>query len=198
MQKTERMTTIYFVRHAQTDYSNPVDRERVLTPEGLRDRGKVRDFLLAQELDLEHLHIYSSSFRRAVDTVLPFAEAVGLPVQVCEEFREWTLIAPEEEYFTASEKAWQDFRYRVGQCETLEEVQQRNLGKIQELLKQHPQETIVIGSHGTALSTVIHYFDPFFGYQEFLRILDIKPWIVRFDFQKTEFCAYKEVFWNQS
>ena len=54
------MTTVYFVRHAQTDYSNPIDAERRLTEEGLETRYKARDYLLSQNIPKEKVHIYSS------------------------------------------------------------------------------------------------------------------------------------------
>ena len=39
------MTTIYFVRHAQSDYRGGSDRERGLTAEAMEDRKIVLDFL---------------------------------------------------------------------------------------------------------------------------------------------------------
>ena len=39
-----------------------------------------------------------------------------------------------------------------------------------------------VGSHGTALSTLIHHFRPAFGYADFERICPLMPWIVRFTF----------------
>lgn len=188
------MTTVYFVRHAQTDYSNPVDKDRVLTEEGLRDRYLARDFLLAREIRSEQLHIYSSNFRRAMDTVQPYADAMNVLIQPCEEFREWSVIAPAEEYYEACKRAWEDFTYRLQDCETLEEVQQRNIQKLMELVRLHADETIIIGSHGTALSTIIHYYNETYNYEDLLRIMEIKPWIVRFDFEGEEFVGYEEVF----
>lgn len=190
------MTRVYFVRHAQTDYSNLVDSDRKLTEEGMQDRYKARDYLIAQNLEREKLHIYSSNFRRAVDTIQPFADYMKLPVQQMEEFREWSVIAPAEDYYTACQRAWNDFTYRLEGCETLEEVQQRNIRKLLELVMLHKDEIIVIGSHGTALSTVIHYYNKGFGYEDLIRIMDIKPWIVRFDFEGKDFCDYEEVFAN--
>lgn len=190
------MTKVYFVRHAQTDYSNPIDSDRRLTEAGMQDRYKARDYLLAQNLNRERLHIYSSHFRRAVDTIQPFADYMKLSVQTAEEFHEWSVIAPAEEYYTACRQAWNDFTLRLEGCETLEEVQKRNVGKLLELVGLYPDETIIIGSHGTALSTIIHYFNPDFGYEDFMRIMDIKPWIVRFDFYEKEYCGYEEVFAN--
>lgn len=190
------MTKVYFVRHAQTDYRNPIDKERLLTKQGMQDRYKARDYLLSTGIIKETLHLYSSTFQRAIDTVQPIADVFGLPIQLCEEFREWSILASEEAYFDACRHVWKDFTFRLIGCETLEEVQQRNVNKLLELVKLHQEETVVIGSHGTALSTVIHYFDPDFQYEDFMRIIDCKPWIVYFEFNCDTFVTYKEVFHN--
>ena len=92
------MTTVYFVRHAQTDYSNPIDKDRPLTAEGMQDRYLARDYMVKQGMIGQLTHVYASNFRRAADTVRPIAEAAGLPVEEKEEFREWTLLAKGEEY----------------------------------------------------------------------------------------------------
>lgn len=42
---------------------------------------------------------------------------------------------------------------------------------------------IVIGSHGTALSTIINYYDKSFGYNDFEKIRFLMPWIVEFSFE---------------
>ncbi len=41
---------------------------------------------------------------------------------------------------------------------------------------------IVIGTHGTALSTIVRYFDSSFGYNEFNQIKNLMPWIVMISF----------------
>lgn len=188
------MTTIYFVRHAQTDYSNPVDKERPLTKEGMQDRFLARDYLIKQKQLEAVRHVYSSDFRRAVDTVAPIADMLGQKVETKEDFREWTLIAPADIYYETAKQAWQDFDYRYAACETLHEVQSRNIRQLKSLLQRHEGETIVIGTHGTALSTIIQYYQPEYGYSDFLRIMEYKPWIVRFDFDGMLFAGCQECF----
>ena len=45
------MTTIYFVRHAQSDYRSGSDRERGLTAEAMEDCRVVLDFLRDKPVD---------------------------------------------------------------------------------------------------------------------------------------------------
>ena len=47
-------------------------------------------------------------------------------------------------------------------------------------------KTIVVGSHGTALSTIINYYDETFGYSDFDKIRYLMPWIVEFTFEDKE------------
>ena len=50
------------------------------------------------------------------------------------------------------------------------------------MLRRCAGKNIVIGSHGTALSTVFNYYDHSFGYEDFDKIRFVMPWIVEFDF----------------
>ena len=41
----------------------------------------------------------------------------------------------------------------------------------------------MIGSHGTALSTIINYYDNTFGYADFQKNRSLMPWVVQFTFK---------------
>lgn len=61
-------------------------------------------------------------------------------------------------------------------------MQNRNIEALKNALMEYSGKRIVVGSHGTALSTVINYFNKSFVYEDFLRIKMLMPWIVRFLF----------------
>jgi 2,3-bisphosphoglycerate-dependent phosphoglycerate mutase len=174
------MTTIYFVRHAEPNYDNHNDAERELTAKGLRDRERVTKYLSDKGIDA----VLSSPYRRAVDTVKQFADIAGLPVEPVPGFRERRIdsgwIADFDEF---SRQQWADFSYKRSDGESLGEVQRRNLAALEAVLENHPDQTLAVGGHGTALSTLIHAFDPTFGYKEFTEIKGLMPWIVKFTFQ---------------
>ncbi|CAM4049266.1 hypothetical protein COLU111180_20840 [Cohnella lubricantis] len=46
---------------------------------------------------------------------------------------------------------------------------------------------------GTALSTIVHYFDPEFGFDHFWRMVGKMPYILAFQFDGTELKAIEEV-----
>lgn len=78
------MTTIYFVRHAQPNYDNHVDEERELTKKGLEDRKLVSNYLEDKNIDV----VFSSPFKRSVDTVKHFADKHNLSIELVDDFRE--------------------------------------------------------------------------------------------------------------
>lgn len=173
------MTDVYFVRHAQSDSGVHDDRSRPLTEKGLRDRALVSGYLMDKGIRC----VASSPYRRAVDTVAPFAERAGLAILEIEDFRERRVTDEWIEDFSGyAKRQWADFDYKLPGGESLREVQSRNVRALHRLIADHPDEAIAVGSHGTALSTVIHRYDPSFDYARFREIVDLMPWIVHFRF----------------
>ena len=173
------MTNIYFVRHAEPNYDNHDDMTRELTEKGLRDRLLVTKFLQDKQIDV----VLSSPYKRAVDTVADFAEKNGLTVEIRENFRERRIDSVWiEDFKSFSEKQWEDFSYKLSDGECLAEVQERNIAELNKVLEMYRGKNVVVGSHGTALSTIINYFDKSFGYEQFNEIRGLMPWLVQFTF----------------
>lgn len=183
------MTQVYFVRHAEPNYRNHDDAARELSARGLTDRALVTDFLLDKDVDV----VLSSPYRRAVDTVRHFADTVRLPVEHVHDFRERKVdSAWISDFDTFSRKQWEDFDYHLEGGECLREVQERNVAALMKVLQEYEGRRIVIGGHGTAISTVLNYFNPAFGHDDFERIRRQMPWIVRLDFEGDQFVSMRE------
>ncbi|MBQ7863154.1 MAG: histidine phosphatase family protein [Lachnospiraceae bacterium] len=173
------MTTVYFVRHAQPNYENHDDMLRELTAKGLEDRKLVTKFLEDKNVDV----VLSSPFHRSIDTVRHFADSQGLEIGIIDDFRERRIDSVWIEDFNGfCKKQWEDFTYKLSDGECLAEVQERNISVLNQVLKEYAGKTIVVGSHGTALSTIVNYYDNSFGYAEFEKIRRLMPWIVEFTF----------------
>ena len=71
----------------------------------------------------------------------------------------------------------------------MREVQERNIEALKHVLQKYPEKNIVIGCHGTALSTVINYFDNSFDYYEFEKIKNIMPLIAEMEFDENAKCT---------
>lgn len=173
------MTTIYFVRHAEPNHDNHDDAARELTPKGMADRILVTEYLSGKSIDT----VLSSPYKRAVDTLRDYADTYNFGIKIVEDFRErkfadhWV-----DDFQGFARRSWSDFDYKLSGGETLREVQERNIAALRSVLKIYADKNIVIGSHGTALSTIIHYYDHSFGYDDFERIRPLMPWIVKFVF----------------
>ena len=184
------MTNIYFVRHAEPNYNNHDDMTRELSPKGMTDRELVTAFLADKQVDI----VLSSPYKRAIDTVAHFASLRDLPISTIYDFRERKVDSSWINDFDAfTRRQWEDFNYKLTDGETLSEVQKRNITALQEVIEHHKGKTVVIGSHGTALSTIINHFVPQFGIEEFARIKSIIPWIVHFAFSGND-CVQIEEF----
>lgn len=177
------MTNIYFIRHAEPNFENHDDMTRELSAKGLKDRELVTKFLMDKQIDA----VVSSPFKRAIDTVRDFADKNGMDITVIADFRERRVDSCWIEDFTSfSKKQWEDFTYKLSDGECLAEVQARNIAALNKLLDDYQDQNVVVGSHGTALSTIINYYDKTFGYDGFHEIRHLMPWVVQFTFDGKE------------
>ena len=174
------MTTVYFVRHAEPDKTALDDRLRPLTAKGQHDTAIVTDFLRDKNIDV----VLSSPYKRAMDTVLPFANSVGLKVIAIEDFREREAegFVNVEDFNAFKVKQWADFNYKTPGSESLFEVQKRNMAALDNVLSDYNGKNIVIGTHGTALSTILNYYDNSYGYDNWKEMSSKFPWIVKMSF----------------
>ena len=174
------MTTVYFVRHAQPNVHNHDDCSRELTEKGLLDSKLVTVYLLDKGVYV----LLSSPYKRAMDTLADFAKVRKLEITPVSDFRERKVDSGWIHDFHAfCQRQWEDFDYKLSDGESLGEVQRRNIAALDAVLEEYRDKTIAVGSHGTALSTILHYFDPSFGYEDFNRIKSLMPWIVKFTFE---------------
>lgn len=173
------MTNVYFVRHAQANNAITDDMTRPLSEKGLQDRALVSAYLEQKAISA----VFSSPYKRAYDTVFTFAARHSIEIVCSDDFRERRItdgwIADYDSY---AKQQWLDFSYKLPGGESLYDVQTRNVNALYRLLPAYPEKNIAIATHGTALSTIINYFDKTFTYRSFLGIINLMPWIVHFQF----------------
>lgn len=175
------MTTVYFIRHAQADNSVSDGRIRPLTKKGIADTSLVTKFLQDKDIDL----IFSSPYKRAIDTLADFAQMNDYKITLVEDFRErksdsdWDR---ENDFVALIKRQWDDFSYTLSDGESLSVVQARNISALKTILGENAGKNIVIGTHGTALSTIINYYDNSFGIEGFAAMAHITPWCVKMVF----------------
>ena len=75
---------------------------------------------------------------------------------------------------------------------------------LNEILSDNADKEVVVGTYGTALSTILNFHDNSFGCEDFLRIIDWMPYIIELDFEgdklvgKHEHCYVEKEFKGKS
>ncbi len=184
------LTTVYFVRHAKPDTTVHDDRIRPLTAEGLEDSKKVTELLKDRHIDV----LMSSPYKRSMDTIGGLSEALGMKIETDEDFRErfvgsWL---GGSDFAELIEKQWADFNYHILDGECLASVQERNIRALKRVLESHAGKTIVIATHGTALSTIINFYKPEYGFKDFMRMVNFLPYVVKIRFDGERFIGMSE------
>lgn len=150
----KKYTELIMVRHAKVEYT-PDDKERALTKEGREQRKDVLEILKKKEVDA----IYSSPFIRALDTIKPYAEYRGLEINIIDDLRERKVSDHFiDDFETFAINQWKDFGYKLPYGESLNQVQQRGVQAIEEIINDNKGKTIVVGTHGTFLCVLLNYY----------------------------------------
>ncbi len=181
------MTHIYLIRHAEPDFSVHDDATRPLSPKGLEDAERIQAFFSCIPVHA----FYSSPYKRSIDTMKSAADAQGKSIKLIDDFRERAVSNEWIDDFDAfALRQWSDFNFRLPHGESLNETTTRNIRALSKILARHQNETVAIGSHGTAISTIIHHYDPSFVYSDFKSIQSVMPFIAHFTFQKDHMIRY--------
>ena len=184
------MTNIYFVRHATPDRSNGTDATFPLTPKGQQDVAMVTAFLQDKKIDA----VLSSPFKRSYDTVADFAKTAGLTVEVIEDFRERKVsdewIAAEI-FMAYAQNQWEDRSYKLSGGENLSEVQARNIAALKDVLSRYDGKNLAVGTHGTALGTIIHHYDSTYSFDEWVEMP--MPWVAKLVFEGQKFISVEKI-----
>lgn len=154
-------TTVYLVRHAQSQpRCEQPDCEWELSPTGQRQARALIEVLAPLGIE----HAYTSPFRRCRDTLAPFAQARGLPLETHDGLRE-RRISHEwiPDFREVWQRSWADFSYTLAGGECSWTCLRRIAASIEEIVSRHPGGTIAAASHGNAIGLFLHYVDPSCG-----------------------------------
>ena len=185
----KRMTTIYFVRHCKPDAKIYDDRNRPLTEEGLEDSKQVLEILKDKKIDI----FISSPYKRSYDSIKKAADYYKKSIITDERLRE-RKAGKNSNNHEMFKKRWADFNFAEEDGESIGSVQKRNIEALNEILEKYQNKTIVIGTHGTALSSILNYYDTSFNGESFMKIIDLMPYIVKMEFDGKTNTSKEDVF----
>ena len=161
------MTRIYLVRHGQTTFNAERriqgQMESDLTQEGERQAILLNGKLSECAIDA----LYVSPMRRTRKTAELATQGMGLIPQYRDELKE--ILMGDWQGYTVAEleslfpEDWELFWhhpesfYREG-CETYMQVRERASRLMEELVVRHPNQTVLVVTHGALLKTLYTYF----------------------------------------
>lgn len=162
------MTKLFIVRHAETEW-NRNGRLQGWKNAPLTDKGKKQAKMLKDRLNNEPIDIaYSSPLGRTCDTADILLDGRDVPLIKDDRLKEinmgrWEGVKSEE----VKEKnpdLYNTFwsrpdKYEPITGESYHELQERVLSGLNEIIKKHPGENILLISHGCATKIIMAYFE---------------------------------------
>ena len=149
------MTCLYLIRHAHADWSP--DENRPLSSKGRLYAVRLAEVLAGIGISL----IISSPALRAIQTVQPLADRLGLTIRTDprlreREFGQWNAGTFEE----AVCRTWEDMDFAYPNGENNHTAQTRALQALDEILKNHPRDHVLISTHGNLLALMLRDYLP--------------------------------------
>jgi len=157
-------TTIYLIRHAQSQPSASTDNaEWPLSVRGREQAARLAELLVP--LGFERL--YSSPYTRCQQTIALFVERQGLEVATVDDLREMHIVSGYVDDFDATWwRVWEDFGYRLPGCESSNDAQRRFVASVEAAASESVGQTIGVSAHGMVIGLFLNRLDPAFGRTE--------------------------------
>jgi len=150
------MVVLVLVRHAVSvapTLDGPDEHHRPLT-----EAGHEQAVALAVALTgFGASQVVSSSYLRAVQTIEPAAQALGLPICHRDDLREWRSgLAPTPDWQAHHEQSWTRPDLAIGAGETLTDLTNRARIAVRDLVASTaPTTTILAATHGTWIARAL-------------------------------------------
>jgi 2,3-bisphosphoglycerate-dependent phosphoglycerate mutase len=152
---------IIAVRHCK---ATGQESDAPLTEEGLHQAKELADFLKGYRFD----SVISSPFKRAIDTIKPYAEFTHTEIKTDERLAERILSTqtdPDWDWRFHLERTYNDEHLKFPGGESTFEAKQRVHSLIKEL-KDADHHSVLLVTHGNLISLLINLYDPSFGFKE--------------------------------
>lgn len=173
------MKTIYIVRHAKAE-GQPFHAS--LTAEGGEQARHLASFLEKYPVEA----IYSSPFKRALQTIQPFAERKGLSINEDDRLGERILSETDlTDWKGKLRESFEDFSLSFPGGESNAQGMARAASFI-EFVVERKDDHIVVVSHGNLTTLLLRYFDEKYGYDELFALTNPDVYLVKVDEGRVE------------
>lgn len=152
------MTTIYFMKNT------------------LASMGLSTQFMKDKKVDV----VFSAPEAKAIQMVRSFAMQLNTSAYVLDELRDVTINSDDTEFVIRH--MFRDDNYHISGGESYNGIQERMIDALQMMVNDYANKTVVVNSHAFPISTVIEYFDSTFGYEDYCKVSEKSPYIVKLEF----------------
>jgi 2,3-bisphosphoglycerate-dependent phosphoglycerate mutase len=157
------LKTIYFVRHAK---AGGQEISAALTEKGVEQAAKLVDFFSTKPIE----KIYSSPFKRAIDTIQPLANYKSLEVYIDDRLSERVLSGILlEDWQEKLKQSFDNFDLELEGGESHSAGMKRAVSIIDEVLASNDDHIIFV-SHGNLTTLLIRYFNESFGFDDLMEM----------------------------
>ena len=157
-------TTIYLIRHAQSHPTDELHHSKWPLSELGEKQANILSHLL-EPLGIET--VYSSPFKRCLQTIKPFVQKTGLEIVVDEDLRERLVIKKlTKDFGEIWSKSWEDFSFALPGCENSFDAQKRFVNAVNEIQKSNTGKTIGISTHGNVIALFLNSIDQTFSIKD--------------------------------
>ena len=156
---------LFLVRHAHSEYSP--DEMRGLSGAGHSAARRVADLLEPFGVS----RIVSSPYTRAVQTVQPLADRLGLSIEIEADLRERLLCTDVlDDIHVPLQTVWRDFDFTYPGGESSAAAQARVRKVIDRIALNAGGSAVAVASHGNALALLLRTLDPSVDYSFWARM----------------------------
>ena len=156
--------TIYLIRHGESTsnvdktFTGQLDAE--LTELGRRQAAAIASYFLGRHID----RIYASDLSRAYETAQPLSKISRVPIEKNKAFREIYGGKWEGEKFAQLQYMYPEdyalWRNDIGTArptggESIQEIAKRTTEAVEAIVKEHPDENIVIATHACPIRVML-------------------------------------------
>lgn len=184
-------TILYFIRHAEPDFSEPDNYKRKLTVSGEIQAQRLSEIFNDINVD----GVYSSPYLRAIKTVEPIAKSKSLNDQLLDQFRERKSSdyrVSKEKFLGYGKHQWDDFDFKLCGGESLNDVKNRYNTGVRIIINQHAQSQnciFAVGCHIAGLCAYISQFNLISNYEEYKKYASKMPLIVKCFYKNLKFVS---------
>jgi len=154
------LENIYIVRHCEAQGQPPEAR---LTEKGLQQANELAAFFADKKID----RIITSPYKRAIDTMQPFATKVNVEIELDERLTERVLSTKNlPDWLEKLEASFEDLDLKYDDGESSREAMNRIVEVVDDVINTDDHQNTIIVTHGNLMSLLLKHFNQEFGFEE--------------------------------